>query len=74
MYASKENARRAHEALISLESLLDDESINKDLVFIEDFLIAAEQKLPTEATYRQQVRSKARTSKLGRKRTRLANG
>ena len=60
MYASKENARKAREELLSMKPFLEDMS---KVAFIENFLAAVERKLPTEAAYRR-----------ARKRTKLANG
>ena len=63
MYASKENARKAREELLSMKPFLEDMS---KVAFIENFLAAAERRLPTEAAYRLAAKP--------RKRTKLANG
>ena len=64
MYASKENARKAYEALHEHSKNAGCIVQNsKTLIFVEQFLIAVERKLPTEAAYRR-----------ARKRTKLANG
>lgn len=63
MYASKENARKAREELLSMKPILED---LLQVAFIENFLTAAERKLPTEASYRR--------AEKPRKRTKLANG
>lgn len=70
MNASKENAKKARENLIGLEGLLNDETVNEEFVFIENFLIAAERKLPSEASYLRENQNRLNK----RKRTKLADG
>ena len=69
MIASKENARKAIEALSQLNREMDEDPDGRAQQFVEQFLLAAEAKLPTQAAF---DREKDRIRKP--KRTKLANG
>ena len=73
MNASKEEARNANAALEQAALLLDalesgpDHGVKRCLLRVQNFLEAAERKLPSKAAYR-------REEKKPRRRTKLANG
>lgn len=70
MNASKENARKARQLFLALpeeaeaSSPEDDAKRNEAEKFIEDFLVAAERKLPTEAAYAKEKARRKPTAKL----------
>ena len=64
MYASKENAKKAREAVLYIKGMLDDEFCNDvqlidGVKLVEQFLVAAERKLPSEASYRREESQRA---------------
>ena len=66
MYASKENARTAHRYAAEAFARVQDpvyggqSELTPDMRFVLDFLVTAERKLPTEASYRREEKRKVK--------------